>query len=99
MICTAHLDSCLPWELDEHIARTLRVRLLHPLVESELLLDDQVIPDNPKLFLSQIVSRTDDPEHLLRYEELWLYILTSHCRLTISTTATRNLKASVRVMV
>src|SRR5262245_38960313 len=99
MLSGPHFDLRTPRELDVHFPGSQVESSLDPLIATELHLDDQVVPDDPELFLPQVICRTYDPEASVRYKELRLYITSCHRRLAVSTTAACDAKPSLASMV
>src|SRR6266536_256758 len=88
-----------PREVNVHVPRTDVVRPLDPLVLSELLLDNQVVPDYAKLLLAKEVRRSHEPNHLIRLQKVFRrHISSSHDALPKAPSATSNTEASGRLV-
>src|SRR6202008_1746073 len=88
------LHSCPPGKLNEHFTRTLGLATLYPLVLAQPLPDNEVVPDHPELFLSQVVRRPYYPNHLVRPHNMPRRgISCSHSRLTKAAAAAWNPEA------
>src|SRR5215469_2078918 len=70
MLSRPTFNASSPRQIDVHIASSDVITLLDPLVSAELLLNDQVIPNNAEFLFSQKVCRPNDPDHPVRFEQL-----------------------------
>src|SRR5690349_6030761 len=82
-----YFKACPPGHLNIHVPLLLVVRLLNSLVEAQLALNDQIVPDNPELLLPKVVRRPHDPKDLSRPKHSRLEVLTSHRTLAEASTA------------